>query len=256
MKIIIPTTCPSCNSKLHLFNGQLYCHNESCPARDSKLVEKFCKVHSLKGFGPATLKKLEVTGLTDFMGIFEENLTEVLGETVGTKLWKEFSRLNDGVELGILLTSLSIPSLGAVKCAQIAEQVTNIDFDNLINAAKTANIGNVSYQKFVDWLSDENNYKLLTSFNITKNKKPEVNLSIDICITGALVDFKSRTLAATYLNSHGFNVKNSVTKTVKYLVCEDESKTNSSSYKKALELNIPILTINELISLKENNYNE
>lgn len=250
MKIEIPKNCPSCNSLLHLVNGQLFCPSNTCPAKDSKLLEKFCKIHSLKGFGPATIKKLQVQDIKSILSLTEETLCNVLGNTVGPKLCSELNRLKEGVELPTLLTSLSIPTIGAVKAEKIAASSSEISFESLINSAKIANIGNVSYNNFVDWLSNDNNYNLLVSFNIkTKDKKTDTANSIDICITGALLDFKSRQLATDYLAQFGFNVKNSITKTVKYLVCEDDKKSNSSSYKKALELDIPILTINELINI-------
>lgn len=252
MKIIVPTKCPSCNSDLLTINGQIFCVSDGCPAKDAKSVEKFCKTLSIKGFGPATLSKLKVSSPTQLMEFSESDLVNILGQTMGCKLFSELERVRQGVPLGTLLAALSIPSLGIVKCNKIAENFTSLE--QLVDAAKRADVGEVSTTKLANWLCNDNNYNTLKSFNLVKEQKQEkLEGSVDICITGSLKDFKSRTLAATYLAGFGFNIKNSVTKTVKYLICEDEKKKSSSSYKAALELDIPILTISELITLTKEN---
>jgi len=67
-----------------------------------------------------------------------------------------------------------------------------------------------------------------------------------VCITGKLNDFPNRNAASKYLATLGWEVKSSVTKNTQYLICEDDSKTGSSSYKKAQSLGIGIVTIKYL----------
>jgi len=72
------------------------------------------------------------------------------------------------------------------------------------------------------------------------------SLNISVCITGSLVDFKNRSDASSYLESLGLTVKKSVTKDVKYLILEDESKRSSSSTLKAISNGVEIVTIKQL----------
>ncbi len=78
--------------------------------------------------------------------------------------------------------------------------------------------------------------------------------SCTVAITGKLNDFSSREKAKNYLTPLGVKVISSISSKTNYLVCDIES-SNSSSYKKAIKLNIPIITMNNLLNdiLKENN---
>jgi DNA ligase (NAD+) len=66
-------------------------------------------------------------------------------------------------------------------------------------------------------------------------------------ITGKLDDFKNRNEAGEYLRSLGFKVTTSISKNTDYLV--DETGKSSSKRTKAESLNIPIVTIKQLVNL-------
>ena len=72
------------------------------------------------------------------------------------------------------------------------------------------------------------------------NSTPIINdNNLTICITGKLSSFKTKAEATEILTKLGFKVVESVTKTLTYLV--DEQNNDSSKRKKADSYNIPII---------------
>ena len=67
-QILAPTNCPSCDSTLEFVNDLLYCFNKMCPAQWTKKLEHFGSLLKIKGFGPATISKLQ---LDDYPELYE-----------------------------------------------------------------------------------------------------------------------------------------------------------------------------------------
>ncbi|AXC40222.1 NAD-dependent DNA ligase [Salmonella phage S133] len=258
MKIEIPTQCPSCGSKLDLVNGQLFCRNKSsCPAQSSKLIENFCTKMKLKGFGPKTIEKLELTKISELFYLTEEDLVGAVGSKVAAKLISELNtKVRGDIDFGSVLGSLGIPLIGEVAAKKLSQNCTS--FHDVKADGKAG-------ENYKTWLNSpqgkdviELPWKFSTGIRgtkadiiITDDLVAQPN-GITVCITGSLQDFANRTDATNYLESLGYTVKKSVTKDVKYLICEDESKRSSSSYKKAETNGIEILSIKELLE-KNNN---
>ena len=88
--IEIPDVCPSCGTSLKLKNDQLFCNNDSCPAKNSKIVEGFAKTLRIKGLGPKTIEKLNLEYIDDIYMLTEERIKEKLGsEKIAEKLINE-----------------------------------------------------------------------------------------------------------------------------------------------------------------------
>ena len=251
--ISIPTNCPSCSSELENVNGQLFCRNTSaCPAQNSKTVENYCKKRKIKGFGSKTVDKLELTSVVDLYQTTEQRLTSILGDTMGSKLFLEIEA-SKNAEFSNVLGSLGIKLIGKVAAEKLATQINSFK-DITSEACKDAGLGDKATESLVNWTNSYEGIQtieVLDSVITYTESTPSVKVesAFDICITGKLNDYKSRSAAADYLSKYGITVKGSVTKSVKYLVCEDASKTGSSSYKKAEQLGLPILSIKELISI-------
>lgn len=253
MQIVIPENCPSCGSTLENVNGQLFCRNKaSCPAQSSKLVENFCKKMKIKGFGEKTVAKLELTTITGLYDLTEQRLTCVLGDKVGSKLFTEIQNTQTS-EFANVLGSLGIKLIGKVAAEKLATQVNSFQ-EITVKACKDAGLGEKATESLMEWLKSlegmdtvESLDNFMTFTVVEQSAKPTQEHKFDVCITGKLNDFSGRSKAADYLSQFGITVKGSVTKTVKYLVCEDESKKGSSSYKKAIANDVPIVTIKELI---------
>lgn len=249
MKIEIPLNCPSCGSKLDLVNDQLFCRNKSmCPAQSSKLIENFCSKMKLKGFGPQTIAKLEITKVSELFFLTKEDLVRAVGDKVATKLELELeTKLRQDVDFGSVLGSLSIPLIGEVAAKKLS-QLYN-DFQSVKAEGKAGE--NLASWKNTPAGQDVINlpWKFSGARETQVTPATESN-GVVLCITGKLNDFKNRADATKYLESLGYTVKPSVTKAVNYLICEDETKIGSSSYKKAQSLGIEVLTIKILLENK------
>ncbi|BBJ33891.1 NAD-dependent DNA ligase subunit B [Escherichia phage SP15] len=258
MKIEIPTQCPSCGSKLDLVNGQLFCRNKSnCPAQSSKLIENFCTKMKLKGFGPKTIEKLELTKISELFYLTEEDLVRAVGSKVAAKLISELNtKVRGDIDFGSVLGSLGIPLIGEVAAKKLSQNCTSF------HDVKADGKAGENYKAWLNSTQGKDVIELPWKFTTgIKGAKAEVIITdglvaqpngITVCITGSLQDFANRTDATNYLEGLGYTVKKSVTKDVKYLICEDESKRSSSSYKKAETNGIEILSIKELLE-KNNN---
>lgn len=253
MKIIPPTTCPSCDSTLERVNDQFFCINHTdCPAQSLKKLIAFCKKLKIKGFGEATVNKLGLTDFNDLITLTPEFAqSRGFSEHMSNKLVNTISeRLASGVTYNDFLAAVSIPLIGdgAMRKLEIASD--DITFDMCRNAG----IGEKAATNLVNWLEDnKNNYSLwfdlLEPTKIIKSQKPTANVQLKtdvVCLTGKLDDFKNRNDAKAFLESQGYTVKTSVTKDVTILISED-GKTSSSSYKKAQANGCVITTIKQLL---------
>ena len=246
MKIEIPTNCPSCSSKLDLVNGQLFCRNKAlCPAQSSKLIENFTSKMKLKGFGPQTIAKLEITKISELFFLTNDELVRAVGDKVAAKLTSELdTKLRQDVDFGSVLGSLSIPLIGEVAARKLS-QLYN-DFDS-VKAEGKAGVNLASWKT-----SPSGRDVMELPWKFGKAQETSVNLATEsngfvVCITGSLNDYKNRAEATAFLESLGCTVKKSVTKDVNILICEDESKIGSSSYTKAQSLGIEVLTIKQFL---------
>lgn len=244
--IEIPKECPSCSTTLYEENGQLFCPNNiDCPAQSQKAFEHFAKSAELKGFGPAVIEKLELQSIFDFFTLSYDDLLEATkSEKLSVKLFEELKKLHN-LDIATFLTCLGISGLGKVRAKQLANVISSVrEINN--DTCRQAKLGEITTDSVMSYLADNPEV-----FDIKlKESKAEITNQIKatVCITGSLKDFKSRKEATEYLEKNGYKVASSVTKDVSILICEDESKINSSSYKKALEKNLTITTIFNLIN--------
>jgi DNA ligase (NAD+) len=244
-EIKIPTNCPSCSSILEIINSQLFCRNRACPAQYSKKVEAFVKKMRIKGFGPATIKKLGFTHPIDLYEASLDDYVEVMGEKMGDKLFNEVqnSRLTT---FATFLSALSIPLIGDTASKKIATMANSIDALYNHTQLGYAGIGPKALHNLFTWMNDnlDDVEQLESYFTFSQPvKRVEQNLG-KVCITGKLKDFSNRTKAKEYLESLGYTVTSTVSSMTDYLVCEDGS--NSSKTKKAESLGIPIVSIANL----------
>jgi NAD-dependent DNA ligase len=258
MKIEIPTACPSCASPLIVVNAQLFCKNPSCEAQSSKTLEGFCKKMKIKGFGEKTLDKLEILTVPDLYQLTKQDLVQSTSDTVGSKLFEELQK-SKGCSFEDFIKSLGINLIGASASAKIVNAFPDPFQVCTIANLRKAGLGEKASESFMDYINSQSGADVMElarnnfTFQVkdqqaTSNSSPDFP-PLEVCITGKLKDFKSRTAASEYLSQYNVTVKGSVVKSVSYLICEDEAKIGSSSYKKAESNNLPIITINELVTL-------
>lgn len=238
MKIEIPKNCPCCDFPLELVKDQLFCRNTGCSAQLTKKLEHFTKTLGIKGLGPKTLEKLNLADLTELFYLDKESIVEALdSEKLADKLIDEIERAKNA-SLETVLASFSIPLIGNTAGAKLSKVVKSLD-EITLEKCKQAGLGDKASENLINWLNTE--YQELKEFlPFSFNSTPvTTNNNLTICITGKLLSFKTKAEATEILNKLGFKVVESVTKTLTYLV--DEQNNDSSKRKKADSYNIPII---------------
>jgi len=247
-KIEAPTTCPSCNSTLELVNSQLFCKDSlTCPAQSSKKLQHFCKVLKIKGFGEKTLEKLGLTSINELTDLDYATLEDILGAKTASNLIAQVDlRLNNKIPVSEFLAAASIPLVGQ----SVSKKLAAMPIDDMTyESVRAAGVTDTAASNLLVWVATE--WESLAEYwaeylVVEDTIKEKTERKGAVCITGTLTDFPNRAAATEHLNTLGWDVKSSVTKTVKYLICEDVSKKTSSSYKKAQSYGIDILTIKDL----------
>ena len=244
MKIVPPTKCPSCGGQTSFVNDQLFCTNEDCEARVNKKVIKFCKVFGIKGLGEKQIEKFEFDSLFDALSTLKTvsvgELSNIIGSSaLAEKIHPQLEVVRQAVDKSLLIEALSIPSIGTVQAKKLAPF---FPYD-----CKNAPLGEVATTKVLYWV--ENNLDIIGLFSLKAQNAPASENLIPVAITGKLANKLTKAKAAEELRKFGFDVKSSLTKEIKFLICDVDQ--TSSSCEKALRYNIPIVTYKSLI---EGNY--
>ena len=243
--ILIPDRCPSCEGKLELVNEQLFCYNKTCPAQTLKKIQHFCKVMGIKGMGEKTLEKLDFETYRDIYSFSESYFVDTLGETLGRKLFKEV-RKSAEVPLNTGLAAFGIPLIGETAAKKLGTVCKSLD-DICEETCKLAGLGEKATNNLMDWLCSEDaqDLPINTNFEAVNDVASTSSNGVAVCITGKLNNYKNRSDAAKYLETLGYKVVDSVTKSTNILI--DEEGKQSSKRSKAEQLNIPIMSIEELV---------
>lgn len=240
MKILPPTDCPTCGSKLERVKDQLFCRNSSCAAQCGKKVEKFLKVFGVKGFGAAIVAKFNFDSLLDAIvtlsSIEEEKLSSIVGSTaIGKKLHSQLGFLSESVDPATLIEAVSIASIGAVSAKKLAPYFPdNVD---------SAPIGDVAKSHVKEWLIDNQDLLSVLTIATTDNSQLSKEL-IPVYISGKLSRGLTKSAASEILEKHGYKLEPAMTKKVKILIC-DGAQT-SIACEKARKAGIPIITFNTI----------
>lgn len=257
MKIVIPDTCPCCDSKLEMVKDQLFCRNSSCPAQLYKQIEHFTKTLGIKGFGPKTVEKLALDSIAEIYFLEFDDVAAALGSgRMAEKLLIEIEQ-SRSASLDKVLAAFSIPLIGQTLAGRLCQVVNHVD-DITAEACKQAGLGDKATANLISWLQTEfQEVREFLPFDFRASGKSVADTSdsgksiASVCITGKLTSFKTKAEATTALQNAGYSVVDSVTKKTDLLV--DEGDKGSEKRKKAEALGIPIIT-NLIDFLKENSH--
>ncbi len=241
-QIIPPTHCPSCMTELEWVKDQLYCNNPNCPGKTSKKIEHFASTLKIKGLGPRTVQKLQISDLHDLYELPLEIMIEALqSEKLAVKLHREIEN-SKSVELVDLLPAFSIKLIGRSASAKICSKIKNILDINEETCAE-AGLGPTATNNLLDWLIEEftDGYDRLPFRwqQLTKLEEKSADNGV-VCISGRLKSFKTKAAATQYLETKGYLVKSSLTKDVTILV--NESGIESAKTQAARDKGVLIIT--------------
>ena len=263
--------CPSCGKPLIIKNtgtaNVLYCQNENCPSRKLARFVHFVskKGMAINGLSEATLGKLiSLNYINSFQSIYHlvdhrDQLIKLdgFGAKSVEKLLLAIEKSRN-VKLENFIAALGIDGIGSSASKTIADHFEN-KFDYLLDATfckydftQMPDFGEVMANNLQDYF-DEYFAGICSLANemifIMPEKKTVANNPFNgksLCVTGKLVRF-TRDSINEKIASIGAKAVGSVSKNTDYLITNEAS--GSSKYKKAMELNIPILTENEFLKM-------
>ena len=269
--LVIPDTCPCCGSKAEVKytdNSKfLMCTNPNCSA---KLLARFTHFVSrncvnIDGLSEKTLGQLiSAEFLHTYRDIYHLSdhrdklaLLEGLGEKSVSTLLKSIEESRD-IKLENFIASLGIDGVGKSASKTLADAF-NSDFWQFIEGFRNGydwsrlnDVGLVTFRNINEYLM-ENELEvceLAKEFNFILPKKVEVKDNPfngkTLCVTGKLNTFTRDSINAT-ISELGAKAASSVSKNTNYLITNEQS--GSSKYKKAVELNIPIITEEEFLNM-------
>jgi DNA ligase (NAD+) len=252
-QILPPKNCPTCKTLLVWEKDQLFCTNKRCTGKSYKMIEHFAKTLRIKGLGPRTIEKLEITSIYDLYQLPLEMMIDALNsEKLAVKLYREIKN-SKTADLVDLLPAFSIKLIGRTASSKICSIIKNInDIDE--DKCKEAGLGPKATEYLLDWLIEDftNGYDRLPfrweQIGYIKTKNQDKGI---VCISGKLKTYSTKAAATKVLELKGYLVKSSLTKDVNILI--NESGIQSAKTKKAQEQGITIITNLKLFLIGENN---
>lgn len=245
--IEIPDNCPCCDTVLEQRGAFLVCPNkEDCPAQVAKLSQNFFATLGVKGLGIKTCEKIGKTPV-EILKLSEAQLCDIIGSTVGKKIFVQLEELKKGVTQDLLLQAMSIPMVGKTvspTLPKVTEWKPSRDYFNSVLGTKKA----IALSLFT-WYTTvfTEIWEGVWPLHLLDSEKKELKVvTLTVAVTGAIAGY-TRTTLAEYLLTLGVSLGSSVNKKTAYLLCETES--TSSTMVKAKELNIPIITLKTLESI-------
>jgi DNA ligase (NAD+) len=274
--IDIPRTCPICGQPTRIIKDNdsevLYCTNEDCYGRLlGRLTHAVSKsALNIDGLSESTIEKFINLGwLNSIKDIYNLSDHEDEMKILNGFGKKSVEKLLDSIEksrntnLQRFLYSLSIPLLGNSTSKDIAEFCGNI-FNSFVGALTEGGkdaftsingIGEALGKSIINYWNKHNEeiMDLAQEFTFSKDEKIEkvendkINGKVFV-VTGSVHHYANRNELKADIEKSGGKVTGSVTSKTSYLINNDID-SNSSKNKKAKELNIPIITEEQFLSM-------
>ena len=267
----IPDTCPCCGTKTEIKytdNSKfLMCTNPNCPAKSlakfTHFVSRNCA--NIEGLSEKTLEVLISRGfLHTFKDIYhlekhKNKLIKIegLGEKSVSSLLKSIEKSRD-IKLENFINALGIPGVGLSAAKTISEYFHGDHYDftqalvNGFDFTQLNDFGEITNKSLHDWWASKDPMVELLPiemhFIVEEKKEIKDNPFIgkSICVTGKLNSFNRDSINAK-IAELGAKAASSVSKKTDYLITNEAS--GSSKYKKAIELNVPIITEKEFLKM-------
>lgn len=254
--------CPHCGqeTKFDEKEIELYCSNPECPGiKLAKMVFFFTTVGA-ENMGEETFAKLFDAGYTSIKAILSLTPDDILkiegfGEGMVNTILENNRKISEGVDLATLMqASDCFKGIGRIKAQKILDSlsstlldwfvrgraeciVTQPEFKSPSVTTKSFLDGIVPFHKFL--METEIQFKISTQETTTDGKYS----GFAVCFSG----IRDKELEDSIIKQGG-KIASGVSKTTTHLVVKDPSGT-SSKIGKALQLNIPILTIDQFKAL-------
>ena len=255
---VIPSSCPSCESKVEIDDIRLVCRNNSCPAQVKESILNFIQKIGIDDLSSKRLDEMLkmkiISNISDLYSLDKETLMTLdkVKDKLATKLIDSIEE-SKHVDLITFLSSLGISGGAYNKC----EKVVMGGFDTIekLKDMKVSDLTSVegfaekSSRDFIESLQSKMgliNDLIAKGFSFKEGNIGDSPLSgIKICITGSLSE--KRSVIESKIRDAGGTVVGSVSKNTTMLLT-NETEAKSSKYKKALDLGIKIISEKELLN--------
>lgn len=269
----IPTTCPCCGESTQIKytdnSKVLICTNPDCTAKKLAQFTHFVsrKCMNIDGLSEKTLELLISHGyLHNFRDIYHlsEHTDKLysldgLGKKSVQKLLQSIENSRN-VKLENFITALGIPLIGNTASKTISKFFGSsygklidawehgFDFTVLDDFGKT--MADAMDDAWVNpnplWNGIDNEFNFIVK---EENIANGVNLDgKNFCITGSLVHYANRDALVKAIEDNGGKYVSGVSKKTDYLINNDTTSTSGKN-KKAMELNIPIISEQDFINM-------
>lgn len=266
----LPDLCPVCHQKTSLVreNGSefLHCENPDCYAKKVKRFSHFVSrdAMNIDGLSEATLEKFINCGwlqtLTDlfFLNQYQDEIEamEGFGSRSYQKLIEAIEQARQQVPLERVIYSLGIKGFGLsmakLVCRQYPRPLSQMKELSQEDLMAVEGIGSKLAESFVLYFQEEENQDLIESLedildiSMPQNQRNTEITGMTFVITGSLKHFTNRGECKERIEEAGGKVSGSVSRHTNYLVNNDIHSLSSKN-KKAKELEIPIITEEELL---------
>lgn len=269
----IPDTCPVCGGKTQIIENTdvqyLYCTNEFCVAKLIKRLSLFVSRNAMNidGISDAILSRLIDEGLvrsyTDLYHLDKYKEQIINFDGFGEKSYNNMIasiEKSRNVKLANFIYALGIPDIGFSRAKLICNECNN-DFDKVckLTYEDLSSIEGVGDIIAKEWIDEFNNESFINELDQLKKEiiLPEPTVRKDgvltgksFVITGSLNHFDNRDSLVEYIENNGGKVVKAISNNVSFLINNDITSTSTKN-KKAKELNIPIISEEELIKMIE-----
>lgn len=274
--IDIPRTCPICGQPTRIIKDNdsevLYCTNDNCKG---KLLGKLTHAASknalnIDGLSESTIEKFINLGwLNSIQDIYHlsdhENEMKALDGLAKKSVDKLLTSIEESrnTNLQRFLYALSIPLLGKSVSQDIAK-ACNQSLDTFIGALMSSGkdafthingIGDALGKSIIGYWN-KNGSKIIElskefyfeTPNVVLDEIPKTLQGKIFVVTGSVNHYKNRDELKADIENRGGKVSGSISSKTTYLINNDID-SNSSKNKKAKELNIPIITEEQFLSM-------
>ena len=265
-KYIMPEICPSCGQQTYTKENDPFtrCKNPDCPDQNIRRIIHFASRDALniEGLGDKVVTTLYEKGIIahtiDLFSLEREKLISLdrMGEKSVDNLLNaiENSKQNS---LDKVIFALGILNVGKKAGKILAEKYLNLS--NLMNATldelvNLADIGQITAESILDYLSDENNIKFINDLiKVGMNPQYEIQeVNTDnifsgktVVLTGKLVEL-TRNEAKEYLEKYGAKVTGSVTSKTDLVIAGEKA---GAKLAKAEQLEIRVINEEEFANM-------
>ena len=265
-KYTMPNTCPSCGQQTYTKENDPFtrCKNPDCPDQNIRRIIHFASRDALniEGLGDKVVTTLYEKGIIahtiDLFSLEREKLISLdrMGEKSVDNLLNaiENSKQNS---LDKVIFALGILNVGKKAGKILAEKYLNLS--NLMNATldelvNLDDVGQITAESILDYLSDENNIKFINDLiKVGMNSQYEVQdvntnnifAGKTVVLTGKLVEL-TRNEAKEYLEKYGAKVTGSVTSKTDLVIAGEKA---GSKLAKAEQLGIRVINEEEFANM-------